>query len=817
MSASARLFDEATLDDIRQREPLSSVFERMLGTKMRKAGRTFMCLCPFHPEKTPSCEVDDSKGLFMCFGCASGGDAIEAVMRGRGVSFPQAVEALGGVRELSELDRKRIEKVKTDRAREAAAERQREVLRIERLWNECEPIRGTLVETYFESRGLAPQPVQTRDLRFHPALRYHGVDVGGERRDFGAFPAMVAAIRDASGDLIGLHRTYLDPAGDRKLKPPGDPKQNRAKKITGEFKGGLIWLGPPADRMVYGEGIETTLSWATLVGADAGYGFASAVSINNLCGGSLGTLDHPTLRDQNGRPRRMPDGQPDPGKPGYLPPPDVREVVYLGDGDSEPASTRMSLLTGARRAAEGGRAVFVSMAPDGADWNNVLQANETAEPGLTALADFERQALIRAGQIKEDHGFATKLGLVLWQDLGKPSNDPYEELVAGWLTSREVSLLAGESQGGKTFFAVELAMAVARGVPFLGKHRVQQGLVVYQAGEGSRGLRDKRIPAYRLDRGLSWEDKIPLAVIPRPIDLFHSDDHANALIEDTRAAEKITGQKCRLLIIDTSAAATPGADENSGKDVGPVLARCYRIANEVGCAVILVTHMNAGGQKVRGWTGFVANVDTVMVCRKGEGAKDVNGRPIREVEITKQKDGESGAKHKFVLRGVQVAVNEYNEPVYSCVLDEPDMGALADVTREPPIQGQRLPDRVFIYFTCVREAVQQFGEAPPADLHLPTTVSVVHKRHVAELFAKRWLGEDDDPAKNQARIRQARKVCGERLVALGLIGSSDPYVWLTGKKVRGVPTGVTSPHHAPVTPSASSAPALPDDDDEAPF
>ncbi len=63
-------------------------------TSLRKAGKRHEGLCPLHKEKTPSFSVDPDKGLFYCFGCGAGGDAIRLHMLTSGDDFPSAIEAL---------------------------------------------------------------------------------------------------------------------------------------------------------------------------------------------------------------------------------------------------------------------------------------------------------------------------------------------------------------------------------------------------------------------------------------------------------------------------------------------------------------------------------------------------------------------------------------------------------------------------------------------------------------------------------------------------------------------------------------------------
>lgn len=63
-------------------------------TRMRKTGRRLTGLCPLHREKTPSFSIDPDRGLFYCFGCGRGGDAIKLYMLLSGDDFPAAIEAL---------------------------------------------------------------------------------------------------------------------------------------------------------------------------------------------------------------------------------------------------------------------------------------------------------------------------------------------------------------------------------------------------------------------------------------------------------------------------------------------------------------------------------------------------------------------------------------------------------------------------------------------------------------------------------------------------------------------------------------------------
>lgn len=64
--------------------------------EVKKAGKNYVGLCPFHKEKTPSFNVVIDKNFCYCQGCGAGGDAVQFIMQYDGISFPAAVAAING-------------------------------------------------------------------------------------------------------------------------------------------------------------------------------------------------------------------------------------------------------------------------------------------------------------------------------------------------------------------------------------------------------------------------------------------------------------------------------------------------------------------------------------------------------------------------------------------------------------------------------------------------------------------------------------------------------------------------------------------------
>jgi DNA primase len=83
---------EHVLQEIRERTDLVELVSESV--PLRKRGRNFVGLCPFHREKTPSFNVNPELQIFKCFGCGVGGNAITYLMSREGLSFPDAARRL---------------------------------------------------------------------------------------------------------------------------------------------------------------------------------------------------------------------------------------------------------------------------------------------------------------------------------------------------------------------------------------------------------------------------------------------------------------------------------------------------------------------------------------------------------------------------------------------------------------------------------------------------------------------------------------------------------------------------------------------------
>lgn len=84
--------DRGDIDRVREATDLVDLFAEV--TKVRRSGRSFMAVCPFHQEKTPSMSLDRARGLYHCFGCGEGGDVFTFLQKTQGLEFIEALESL---------------------------------------------------------------------------------------------------------------------------------------------------------------------------------------------------------------------------------------------------------------------------------------------------------------------------------------------------------------------------------------------------------------------------------------------------------------------------------------------------------------------------------------------------------------------------------------------------------------------------------------------------------------------------------------------------------------------------------------------------
>jgi RecA-family ATPase len=163
---------------------------------------------------------------------------------------------------------------------------------------------------------------------------------------------------------------------------------------------------------------------------------------------------------------------------------------------------------------------------------------------------------------------------------------------------RGLLVIYGEKKTGKSFWALDLSLHIARGLRYRG-HRVQQRSVVYIAAEGGGGFA-KRIEAYRRKHGGQGADFYLIDARPS---LIH--DHAELV---ACISAQIGDAQPGLVVLDTLNRTLVGS-ESHDKDMAEYLRAEAGIEDAFGCCVALVHHCGLVGGRPRGHTSLSAAAD----------------------------------------------------------------------------------------------------------------------------------------------------------------------------------------------------------------
>lgn len=413
------------------------------------------------------------------------------------------------------------------------------------------------------------------------------------------------------------------------------------------------------------------------------------------------------------------------------------------------------------------------MAPDSAHLARTIAAQ------IRTLANRDGDVDDEYDLEPEPAPFVSRFGGIAFEQLDEPGPE-HAHVVDGLITVGDKSVLGGASQSGKSFLAIHMGMCIATGRPFFGHKIMTPGLVIYQAGEGGRGIK-KRFRAWRQFFSVPAAQRVPIYILQSKVDIHSHEGDTSKLIEEVQGISRLYGQPVVALFIDTLAKASGMADENSGRDMGVVMANVDRIADAVpGCHVCLVHHLNAGGTKLRGHTSVYAGVDQVMLV-----AKDVENK-FSTMTLDKQKDDEDGAKILFELMQVEIGRRAVDgKPITSCVT-LPIGGKLeAKLDGKSQHRTINLTSQQKNILTALKDALAEHGEPTPEKLKLPRSITtVVQYKHWRDAYAAIAADAED------ASMKKAMTRAGERLYSLGIIGKINPYVWLTGRATVETPLDV---------------------------
>lgn len=187
----------------------------------------------------------------------------------------------------------------------------------------------------------------------------------------------------------------------------------------------------------------------------------------------------------------------------------------------------------------------------------------------------------------------------------------------------------GPPGSGKSFFVLDLACAIARGLPTYHGKRIRPGIVIYMAMEGN--LQD-RIGAYIAHNNIQSGELGNLLVKHSALD-FRSLD---SVMTECAAIKEIVGSReVALVIIDTLARSMSGGNENNSDAMGGLIAGYKFVEDLFDCCVMPLHHCGKAVENgMRGHSSLLGATDAEIEIRR------TNGDPVRTIHVGKQKDGQ---------------------------------------------------------------------------------------------------------------------------------------------------------------------------------
>jgi DNA primase len=245
-------FTEREIEEVRSRADVVEVIGAHV--RLRRAGRNFVGLCPFHNEKTPSFTVNPERGFFHCFGCGAGGTIFDFMIKVEGLTFPEALQSLAtryGITlpERSADSRAGPNLANGDRASMVTANQVAAEFYANVLWNTSD---AELARDYLKTRGITSETARAFMLGFAPpraanvvailqkrGLLEPALKLGLAKKDdsgtaYDMFRArLMFPIRDAQGRVIAFGGRVLDNRLPKYINSAESPLYSKARALYG--------------------------------------------------------------------------------------------------------------------------------------------------------------------------------------------------------------------------------------------------------------------------------------------------------------------------------------------------------------------------------------------------------------------------------------------------------------------------------------------------------------------------------------------------------------------------------------------------------
>ncbi|HHV92945.1 MAG TPA: DNA primase [Firmicutes bacterium] len=190
MNAMSGLIPEQVIAEVRERNDIVAVISEYV--ELRKAGKNWKGLCPFHREKTPSFNVNPEEQFYYCFGCGAGGNVINFLMAVENISFREAVERLAERAGIPvRFENGSPEKTQSGSEKKRLLELHRAAH--EFFQNNLFGQSGGLARQYLTARGIQGETARVFGLGYAPA-EWRGLLSYLERRGFSEAECLAAGL-----------------------------------------------------------------------------------------------------------------------------------------------------------------------------------------------------------------------------------------------------------------------------------------------------------------------------------------------------------------------------------------------------------------------------------------------------------------------------------------------------------------------------------------------------------------------------------------------------------------------------------------------
>jgi len=326
------------------------------------------------------------------------------------------------------------------------------------------------------------------------------------------------------------------------------------------------------------------------------------------------------------------------------------------------------------------------------NWSLAGNIGSVDDPDETdAETDEERRRT--PGKKKRAFSFAP-----LSEIIAEPLNNSAPPLIEGLISLGDLGVLYGDSNVGKSFLCLNLALHIATGRDWCGR-QVERAAVAYVAAENPSSIK-RRARAWVLANEASHDT--PFYASRGAFDAVADAERVIKMIKQT---EHETGVSFGLVVIDTLARSMAG-DENSSAVMGALIGACDRVIAATGCALLLVHHTGKDAAKgARGWSGLRAAVDVeIRVTKESAG---------RYAEVVKLRDGETGAFFGFDLRDIELGRDARGNVIKTAVAQCRELGKTspAPVARKAPSPRAQFCLDALRLLTCKRRGTIAPGEA----------------------------------------------------------------------------------------------------------